>query len=709
MRLSVFAAALFATSAACETRNISLSGRPCDHGRCVAGFTCHPDTNLCMPEVDARPSDVQTGDRCDAPGAFLHCCDGDTDCRRGCRTCLDNHTWGACPGCATGILTSCANCCDDCTTLAHVDQASCTAAPACQIEKCDSGFADTDALVSTGCEVQCAPVPDLCDGLDNDCDGLVDRADSDLNAQSEIDAHCGGLHCVGCDVAAWDCAGACVIALCAPNQWDADGVAGTGCEHTCAQTPDPTERCDGLDNDCNNRVDTADPALDTQAELNAVCGDDRCSGCGVLNWMCAGSACNIMECDATHKNVDGLPGNGCECARESNTAFCLRLGKDCDNVTRADNCGDLRTANCGACSLPELCGGGGGSANVCRSWWDCAWTHRRQITVTSSVALTAPYSVHVEIDHAALVSGGLSLASGHDVRVLRRNGTTWTELPRVADPEPPYGWNRSTTRVWFATTANITAGAADSEYFLYYGYASATDPTFNESQVFHWADFFDRGELDVVGNGWRVLEATTGSQGDIDIAAGALFWANPGDYANRPVAEYAFPAITTALVWRFGFDWDEGTEGTYALFIQLGEGAGMFDPPNGDFYEFRGNGPSFAWVDNNFCSPVCNNEELVSISPATGNPRLGVISGLHDVTIVADVTTDTYAIYVDGASRGMGLAFYEARSQLDKMRCFTWNVGTALTGRRFTYALVRKYVSPEPVVSRGDVEQSDCN
>ncbi len=52
------------------------------------------------------------------------------------------------------------------------------------------------------------------------------------------------------------------------------------------------------------------------------------------------------------------------CLGETDGAFCLRLGKNCGQVSAADNCGVNRTvSSCGACTSPQLCSGG--VANVC--------------------------------------------------------------------------------------------------------------------------------------------------------------------------------------------------------------------------------------------------------------------------------------------------------------------------------------------------------
>lgn len=62
----------------------------------------------------------------------------------------------------------------------------------------------------------------------------------------------------------------------------------------------------------------------------------------------------------------GVGGGGGACVRESDAEFCARLRYDCDLVSAFDNCGTNRSANCGTCTSPETCGGGG-SAHVCGS------------------------------------------------------------------------------------------------------------------------------------------------------------------------------------------------------------------------------------------------------------------------------------------------------------------------------------------------------
>jgi hypothetical protein len=51
------------------------------------------------------------------------------------------------------------------------------------------------------------------------------------------------------------------------------------------------------------------------------------------------------------------------CTRETDEAFCARLGASCGTAEGYDDCGVARTAACGECGATEQCGGG--EANVC--------------------------------------------------------------------------------------------------------------------------------------------------------------------------------------------------------------------------------------------------------------------------------------------------------------------------------------------------------
>jgi hypothetical protein len=108
----------------------------------------------------------------------------------------------------------------------------------------DDGGADGRADGTTG-------GPEICDGLDNDLDGLTDE---DFDLLHDV-AHCGSCApCVDHAFTAEGCAaGECVVAGCDPGHMDRNGRADDGCEFSCDGAV--CEICDGVDNDCDADVD----------------------------------------------------------------------------------------------------------------------------------------------------------------------------------------------------------------------------------------------------------------------------------------------------------------------------------------------------------------------------------------------------------------------------------------------------------------------
>ncbi|MFQ5923624.1 MAG: DUF2341 domain-containing protein, partial [Anaerolineales bacterium] len=127
-------------------------------------------------------------------------------------------------------------------------------------------------------------------------------------------------------------------------------------------------------------------------------------------------------------------------------------------------------------------------------WWDCSYLYRDPITVTAgSAAVPSGYSVSLSFNHAALVTGGKSLASGNDIRVLYWNGLSWVELDRFLDPGS--AWNSASTTIWLQTQAAIGATSSDSDYYIYYGNSGAGAPPANPSSIFFFYDGFESGDF----------------------------------------------------------------------------------------------------------------------------------------------------------------------------------------------------------------------
>ncbi len=103
---------------------------------------------------------------------------------------------------------------------------------------------------------------EICDGLDNDCDGTPDDG-FDLKSDLKNCGACGNA-CVTPNGTATCSLGKCAVSSCAKDSagnsthWDEDEDWKNGCEYKCAITKGGHEVCDGLDNDCDGDKDKDD-------------------------------------------------------------------------------------------------------------------------------------------------------------------------------------------------------------------------------------------------------------------------------------------------------------------------------------------------------------------------------------------------------------------------------------------------------------------
>jgi hypothetical protein len=279
--------------------------------------------------------------------------------------------------------------------VAHAT-ASCAAAM-CTIGTCDAGFYDIDGNPLNGCEYACTPTgPETCNLVDDNCDGNIDEGDpgggatcgSSTGACRQGTQHCvsGGIVCQGgvtpmaelCNNIDDDCDGtvdngnpggglACGsgVGQCVPGRQMC--VAGT---LSCMGQVGPvTETCNGLDDDCDGTVDNGNPGGGGSCGSSTgacMAGTLMCSG-GALT--CAGAVGPTLEtCNMIDDDCNGVVDDGFNLT--SDIRNCGMCGRSCSFANAVAQC-SMGTCAIAAC-LPGFVNLDGNAANGCE--YSCTFT-----------------------------------------------------------------------------------------------------------------------------------------------------------------------------------------------------------------------------------------------------------------------------------------------------------------------------------------------
>jgi hypothetical protein len=266
---------------------------------------CNGVDDDCNGNIDDNPIDANQ-----PCGLSLgECSPGITVCTGGMLTCAG--AIGPQPEVCNGLDDDCDGVVDGMTTPCYSGPAGTSG-----VGVCHPGSKACTAVPGSGvpaygpCIGEVDPSQEICDGLDNDCNGLVDDKVPDGFGHVTGDACCRFANKCGTGVCSFG------VYACAGSQVVCDGGNGPS-----------AEICDGLDNDCNGMVDDV-PGKGAPCVLGGGCPGVLDCKPGSPGLVCVAAATGVELCNGIDDDCDGSIDEEPEVSMNDPA-----LGKPCDLPT----------------------------------------------------------------------------------------------------------------------------------------------------------------------------------------------------------------------------------------------------------------------------------------------------------------------------------------------------------------------------------------